>query len=335
MADFVAQALALKALSGGTGNAYTKSETDALLGGKADLVDGKVPAAELPSYVDDVLEYSSTSAFPATGESGKIYVATDTNRTYRWGGSAYVEISESLALGETSSTAYAGSKGKANADAIAAIKDGSTIDSFGDVETALSLKADSSAIATVATSGNYNDLSNKPALGTASASNVATSLDSSSDLPTAAQVSTALGGKQAALTTAQQAAADSGITAAKVAQYDSNSDIVANLAAGLVLVAHQASTTSSTLISLSYTAATSDFSESSSTPARYTGTYLVHCVNWGTTGQPYIGLLTYSGNDPTKLTKTDIVTGFAPTITLTDGQIDISGCARISIYAMR
>lgn len=90
---------------------------------KADLVDGKVPSSQLPSYVDDVLEYASTSQFPATGESGKIYVALDTNKTYRWGGSDYVEISESLALGETSSTAYAGDKGKANADAISDIQD--------------------------------------------------------------------------------------------------------------------------------------------------------------------------------------------------------------------
>lgn len=98
---------------------FTKSETNTLLAGKADLIDGKVPAAQLPSYVDDVVEYASTSVFPETGESGKIYIATDTNKTYRWGGSAYVEISESLALGETASTAYAGDKGKANADAIA------------------------------------------------------------------------------------------------------------------------------------------------------------------------------------------------------------------------
>ena len=59
-----------------------------------------------------MLEYASQSAFPATGESGKIYVALDTNRTYRWSGSAYVEISESLALGETSATAYRGDRGK-------------------------------------------------------------------------------------------------------------------------------------------------------------------------------------------------------------------------------
>lgn len=73
---------------------------------------GKVPSSQLPSFVDDVLEYSSISAFPATGETGKIYVALDTNKTYRWGGTEYVEISESLALGETSSTAYRGDRGK-------------------------------------------------------------------------------------------------------------------------------------------------------------------------------------------------------------------------------
>jgi hypothetical protein len=82
----------------------------------ASLVDGKVPAAQLPSYVDDVLEYSDTSSFPATGESGKIYVALDSNRTYRWSGSGYTEISASLALGETSSTAYRGDRGKSAYD---------------------------------------------------------------------------------------------------------------------------------------------------------------------------------------------------------------------------
>ena len=73
---------------------------------------GKVPAAQLPSYVDDVLEFDNQEGFPKTGESGKIYVAKDTNKTYRWSGSAYAEISASLALGETASTAFAGDKGK-------------------------------------------------------------------------------------------------------------------------------------------------------------------------------------------------------------------------------
>ena len=56
---------------------------------------GKVPSAQLPSYVDDVLEFVNLAAFPGTGEVDKIYVAIDTNKTYRWGGSTYVEISAS------------------------------------------------------------------------------------------------------------------------------------------------------------------------------------------------------------------------------------------------
>lgn len=56
---------------------------------------GKVPAAQLPSYVDDVLEYASAAAFPGTGETGKIYVAIDTGAQYRWSGSAYVNFSSS------------------------------------------------------------------------------------------------------------------------------------------------------------------------------------------------------------------------------------------------
>ena len=79
---------------------------------------GLVPSSQLPSYVDDVLEYNTLSSFPPVGEDGKIYVSEDTNLTYRWSGSQYVEISKSLALGETSSTAYAGDKGKANRQAI-------------------------------------------------------------------------------------------------------------------------------------------------------------------------------------------------------------------------
>lgn len=79
---------------------------------------GKVPAAQLPSFVDDILEYDSLSDFPEEGESGKIYVATDTNRQYRWSGTQYTEISKSLALGETSSTAYRGDRGKAAYDHI-------------------------------------------------------------------------------------------------------------------------------------------------------------------------------------------------------------------------
>lgn len=72
----------------------------------------KVPAANLPAYVDDVVEAADFASLPGTGETGVIYVTLDTNKTYRWGGSAYVEISEGVALGETSATAYRGDRGK-------------------------------------------------------------------------------------------------------------------------------------------------------------------------------------------------------------------------------
>lgn len=55
----------------------------------------KIPTAQLPSYVDDVLEYANLAGFPATGSTGLIYVALDTNKIYRWSGSAYIEISPS------------------------------------------------------------------------------------------------------------------------------------------------------------------------------------------------------------------------------------------------
>lgn len=73
---------------------------------------GKISSSQLPSYVDDVLEFQDKASFPKPGEIGKIYVELKSNLTYRWSGTDYVEISPSLALGETSSTAYAGDKGK-------------------------------------------------------------------------------------------------------------------------------------------------------------------------------------------------------------------------------
>ena len=82
---------------------------------------GKVPSSQLPSFVDDIIEgYLSGGNFykesahttEITGETGKIYIDLTTNKTYRWSGSAFVVVSETLALGETSSTAYRGDKGK-------------------------------------------------------------------------------------------------------------------------------------------------------------------------------------------------------------------------------
>lgn len=66
---------------------------------------GLVPSSQLPSFVDDILEFANLAGFPATGETGKIYVALDTNKTYRWSGSAYIELKDDTAIwGEVSGT---------------------------------------------------------------------------------------------------------------------------------------------------------------------------------------------------------------------------------------
>lgn len=110
-----------------TNHAQVKRTEMGVANGVATLgADGKVPSGQLPSYVDDVLEFENKASFPAKGEEGKIYVSKDTNLTYRWSGSAYVEISASLALGETSSTAYAGDKGKALATRLTAVEEKAT-----------------------------------------------------------------------------------------------------------------------------------------------------------------------------------------------------------------
>lgn len=90
--------------------------------GVAELdANGKIPSSQLPSSVDEIIEgYYYNSKFykeaahttEITGEASKIYVDLSTEKTYRWSGTAYVEISASIALGETSSTAYRGDRGK-------------------------------------------------------------------------------------------------------------------------------------------------------------------------------------------------------------------------------
>ena len=104
--------------------AYIPTSQKGANSGVAELdANGKVPSSQLPSYVDDVIEgYKSgadffedsahTASKKITGETGKIYVDLSTNVTYRWSGTAYVEISASLALGETEATAYRGDRGK-------------------------------------------------------------------------------------------------------------------------------------------------------------------------------------------------------------------------------
>jgi hypothetical protein len=72
--------------------AYIASILGVALGAASLDAGGKVPSAQLPAYVDDVLEFANLAAFPGTGTAGVIYVALDTNKTYRWSGSAYVAI---------------------------------------------------------------------------------------------------------------------------------------------------------------------------------------------------------------------------------------------------
>ena len=111
-----------------TNDAQVKRSEMGVANGVATLDEnGQVPAAQLPSFVDDIVEYDNFEAFPDTGEEGKIYVDKATNTTYRWSGTQYTKIGSDLSLGETASTAYPGNKGKANADEIAKIKDGTTI----------------------------------------------------------------------------------------------------------------------------------------------------------------------------------------------------------------
>lgn len=62
---------------------------------------GKVPAAQLPSYVDDVKEFENKDAFPKTGEADKIYVDIDTGSIYRWSGTQYIQINASVASADT------------------------------------------------------------------------------------------------------------------------------------------------------------------------------------------------------------------------------------------
>ena len=168
-----------------TNDAQIKRSEMGAASGVATLDDsGKVPSSQLPSYVDDVLEYENLAAFPTIGESGKIYVAKDTNLTYRWSGSAYVVISSSLVLGETSSTAYRGDRGKAAYDHsqltsgnphnvtksevglgdVGNFKAVSTVANQGLNNTEKSNARANIGAGTSSFSGNYNDLTNKPAI---------------------------------------------------------------------------------------------------------------------------------------------------------------------------
>lgn len=115
-----------------TNDAQVKRSEMGVANGVATLgEDGIIPTSQLPSSVDQIIEYPSVSDFPETGESNKIYLAKDTNLTYKWSGTQYTVISSSLSLGETSSTAYAGDKGKKLADTVSQLT--STVELFPDL----------------------------------------------------------------------------------------------------------------------------------------------------------------------------------------------------------
>lgn len=155
---------------------------------------GKVPTAQLPAYVDDVLEFSNLVSFPGTGEEGKIYVALDTNKTYRWGGSSYTYITsgavDSVAGKTGVVTLVKGDVGLGNVD--------NTADTAKPVSTAqqTALNAKENTIAVGSTAQYYRgDKSwqtlDKTAVGLSSADNTS---DANKPVSTAQQ--TAINGRQ-------------------------------------------------------------------------------------------------------------------------------------------
>jgi hypothetical protein len=121
---------------------------------------GKVPSSQLPSYVDDVLEYANQAALPATGESGKIYITLNNNKVYRWSGSVYVEI---VATPGSTDSVTEGSTNLYYTDARVATKLGTTsIDALSDVDTTTSAPTNSQALV-------WNSTSSKWVPGTVSA----------------------------------------------------------------------------------------------------------------------------------------------------------------------
>lgn len=91
----------------------TISDVLPLLSHKADLDEtGTIPEHQLPSYIDEVKAYASSTVFPTTGLDGVIYVDNTENKSYRWAGTTYVQLDSGLTIGETSATAYRGDRGK-------------------------------------------------------------------------------------------------------------------------------------------------------------------------------------------------------------------------------
>ena len=139
-------------------------------------------------------------------------------------------------------------------------------------------------------------------------------------------------------TQAQLSAINSGITDNDVAQIELNKNNISSIENSIIKMVAHTSANSST--SLSYETNINDFVISGGANSdKSSGVYLIICTNWSTTPAPYIGLLTFSGATTNNFVKTDVVTGFTPTITITqnvsNATIAISGAAKISIYAIK
>jgi hypothetical protein len=137
---------------------YISDATQDALDLKADLVDGKVPASQLPSFVDDVIEVANYAALPIPGATGVIYITLDTNKVYRWTGSVYVEI----ASGSTNLSYTPGvSDGTVNSDT----GTDATIPLAGVTNAGLFSAAEKTKLAGIAAGANVGVVPNAPITG--------------------------------------------------------------------------------------------------------------------------------------------------------------------------
>lgn len=129
-------------------------------GSYATLVNGKVPEAQLPSFVDEIIEVDEYADLPATGDPEVIYITTDDNRAWRWGGTTYWEIvaspGDTDAVPEGSVNLYFTTKRAADAAPVQTVA--------GRTGAIKLTAADVGGLATVATTGAYSDLAGRPSL---------------------------------------------------------------------------------------------------------------------------------------------------------------------------
>ena len=129
-------------------------------------IDSKIAATYLPSYVDDVLEYTNLATMPGTGETAKIYVALDTNKIYRWTGSTYIEVSPTVGNADTATKLATSRSISASGDATWTINfDGSenstaalTLANVGTAGTGTKLTYNSKGLVTSSTTLSASDI---------------------------------------------------------------------------------------------------------------------------------------------------------------------------------